>query len=105
MIRRSKASAGADSGEGPVVVEIEGITAPARFDRLSDAAAAIWHSVRALPLGNTQYEAYRYFFTRPDAVERCREFIDRDTGLTLSFRMNGRSHRVRIQPAKPTATS
>ncbi|WP_354642908.1 hypothetical protein [Kitasatospora camelliae] len=99
MISRIKV--GVLGGDGQVVVEIEGVTAPAMFARLPDAVAAVWGAMRALPLGNTQYEAYKYFFTRPDAVERVTEFIQRDGELNLSFSMDGRSHRVRVCPAKP----
>lgn len=90
---------GKGTAGGPVVVEITGITTPARFRRLPDAVAAVWDAVRALPLGNTQYEAYRYFFTRPDAVQRVTEFLERDGELSLTFSMNGRSHSVRFRPA------
>ncbi|MFC9325516.1 hypothetical protein [Kitasatospora sp. NPDC057015] len=83
----------------PVTVEIEDVTPPATFDRLPDALAALWGSLRTLPLGATQYDAYRYFLTRPNAVERVTEHLDRDGELQLSFRMDGRLHAVRIRPA------
>ncbi|GAA2750946.1 hypothetical protein [Kitasatospora cinereorecta] len=80
-----------------VTVEIEGVTAPATFSRLPDALGAVWGSLRALPLGARQYDAYRYFFTRPDAVEHVAEFIERDGELNLSFSMEGRPHAVRLR--------
>lgn len=83
---------------GPAVtVSIEDITEPATFSRLPDALEALWEALRVLPLGWTQYEAYRYFFG-PGAVERVAEFLERDGELTLSFAMAGRSHAVRVRP-------
>jgi hypothetical protein len=80
----------------PVTVSIEGITEPATFTHLPDALAALWDALRVLPLGWTQYEAYRYFFG-PGAVERVTTFLDRDGELTLSFAMGGRTHLVSLQ--------
>ncbi|PBC66294.1 histidine kinase-like protein [Streptomyces sp. TLI_235] len=91
-------------GDGPVVVEIEDITGPAAFDRLPDALPAIWDAVRLLPLGSSQYEAYKYFFTHSDAVARVREFIRREGELSLSLRMNSRLHQVRIRPYSSEAS-
>ncbi|MER5867953.1 hypothetical protein [Kitasatospora sp. NPDC002040] len=79
-------------------VSIEDITAPATFSHLPDALAALWEALRVLPLGWTQYEAYRFFFG-PGVVERVTEFLDRDGELTLSFAMAGRSHLVQVQQA------
>jgi len=80
-----------------VTVSIEDITAPATFSQLPDALAALWEALRVLPLGWTQYEAYRYFFG-PGAVERVEAFLERDGQLILSFSMAGRSHAVRVVP-------
>ncbi|GAA2147307.1 hypothetical protein GCM10009760_38050 [Kitasatospora kazusensis] len=85
-------------GIGAVVVEIDGVTAPARFDELPDALAALWESLRALPLGAVQADAFHYFLTRPDAAEHVTEFVRRDGALLLSFAMGGRSHAVRLRP-------
>ncbi|WP_457028720.1 hypothetical protein [Kitasatospora sp. P5_F3] len=79
-------------------VSIEDITAPATFARLSDGLAALWESLRVLPLGNTQYEAYRYFFG-PGVEERVTEFLNRDGDLVLSFALDGRSYAVRVERA------
>ncbi|GAA4865481.1 hypothetical protein ACGFX4_30270 [Kitasatospora sp. NPDC048365] len=76
-------------------VSIEDITEPATFTRLPDALDALWQSLRVLPLGWTQYEAYRYFFG-PGAVERVETFLARDGRLTLSFHMAGRAHAIRL---------
>ncbi|GAA2751085.1 hypothetical protein [Kitasatospora cinereorecta] len=86
-----------------VTVEIEGVSALATFSRLPDALGAVWASMRALPLGALQYDAYQYFFTRPDAVERVSEFIERDGELNLSFKMEGRSHALRVRPVETSA--
>ena len=88
-------------GAGPVTVEIEGVTEPATFTRLPDALGALWASLRPLPLGAVQYDAYQYFLTRPDAAERVAEFLQRDGELNLSFAMSGTSHAVRVRPAAP----
>ncbi|MGE7433481.1 hypothetical protein [Kitasatospora sp. NPDC001175] len=92
------------AGAGPkrVTVEIEDITEPATFGRLSDALAAAWESMRVLPLGVVQADAFRYFLTRPDAAEHAAEFIRRNGRLELTFAMSGRSHAVRIRWADPT---
>ncbi|GAA2149261.1 hypothetical protein GCM10009760_42160 [Kitasatospora kazusensis] len=82
-----------------ITVSIEGITAPATFQRLPDALAALWEALRVLPLGWTQYEAYRYFFG-PGAVQRVEGFLERDGELTLSFALAGRSHAVRVVPER-----
>ncbi len=82
-----------------VTVSIEDITHPATFYQLSDALLALWGSLRELSLGDTQYGAYEYFLTRPDAVERVTEFLARDGRLDLSFSLAGRSHLVSIQSA------
>jgi hypothetical protein len=100
-VSSSKPADGANGGanaDRPVTVSIDGITEPATFSRLPDALAALWEALRVLPLGWTQYEAYRYFFGA-GAVERVQAFLDRDGELTLSFAMAGRSHAVRVTPA------
>ncbi|MDH6578936.1 hypothetical protein [Kitasatospora sp. MAP5-34] len=94
----SRPTDGAKPGP-PITVSIEGITEPATFSRLPDALAALWEALRVLPLGWTQYEAYRYFFG-PGAVERVEAFLERDGELTLSFAMAGRSHAVRVTPER-----
>lgn len=81
----------------PVTVTIEGIADPARFTRLQDALPAIWESLRRLPLGSHQYEAFREFFGE-GAVERVEKFLQRDGMLTLTFVMAGQPHAVRITP-------
>ncbi|WP_457031759.1 hypothetical protein [Kitasatospora sp. P5_F3] len=83
----------------PVTVSIEGVTEPATFKHLPDALAALWESLRALPLGAVQADAYRYFLTRPDAVERVTEFLTRDGRLDLTFALAGRCHLVSVAPA------
>ncbi|WP_344467594.1 hypothetical protein [Kitasatospora kazusensis] len=89
----------ASVGEGPVTVEIGGVTGPATFARLPDALAALWQSLRPLPLGAVQYDAYEYFLNRPDSSERVAEFLKRDGELQLTFAMGGVTHVVRVRPA------
>ncbi|MEW1912820.1 hypothetical protein AB0442_31030 [Kitasatospora sp. NPDC085895] len=84
---------------GPFTVSIEDVTTPATFNRLDDALAALWDALRALPLGWTQYDAYRYFLTEDDAPRRVAEFLARDGYLALSFTMAGRPHAVRVEMA------
>ncbi|WP_344468550.1 hypothetical protein [Kitasatospora kazusensis] len=86
-----------------MTVEIGGVTGPATFSRLPDALAALWSSLRPLPLGVVQYDAYEYFLTRPDAAERVAEFIKRDGELKLTFAMCGKSHVVWVRPAEAGA--
>ncbi|MCX5210715.1 hypothetical protein OG689_15705 [Kitasatospora sp. NBC_00240] len=86
-------------GAGAVIVEIEDVTAPARFQHLPDALAALWRSLRELPLGADQSDAFEYFLTRREAAARVHEFLVRDGSLTLTLRMDGRLHSVLIRPA------
>ncbi|MFI9273814.1 hypothetical protein ACIGXM_24345 [Kitasatospora sp. NPDC052896] len=90
---------------GPVVVELTGVTQPATFDRVSDALAALWASMRALPLDRTTYLAYEHFLTRPDAEERAIEFAAQPGGLVLSFGLGDGTHLLKLRPARPVATS
>ncbi|WP_457030913.1 hypothetical protein [Kitasatospora sp. P5_F3] len=83
------------STTGGYTVSIEDIAPPATFQHLPDALAALWQALRVLPLGWTQYEAYR-FFLGAGAVERVTEFLDRDGELTLSFAIGGRSHAIQL---------
>lgn len=78
-------------------VSIEDITEPASYAELADALAALWATLRTLPLGWTQFEAYRFFFG-PGAAERTREFLARDGHLELSFVLLGRSRLIRVVP-------
>ncbi|WP_371484758.1 hypothetical protein [Kitasatospora sp. NBC_00315] len=82
-------------------VEIEDVTLPATFTRLPDALAALWSSLRALPLGAQQYDAYQYFLTRPNAAEHVAGYIEQDGELALSFRMEDRVHAVWVRPVGP----
>lgn len=93
------------SADGPVIAEIEGVTAPARFRHLPDALAALWRSLRELPLSELQADAFEYFLTRPNAAEHVRGFLDRDGRLDLTFRLDGRPHSVTVYPATPPARS
>ncbi|MFI9272728.1 hypothetical protein ACIGXM_18690 [Kitasatospora sp. NPDC052896] len=83
---------------GAVTVELTGITGPASFARVGDALAALWAAMRVLALDESTHRAYEYFLTRPDAVERATEFLERDGGLTLTFEVAGRVHLLRMHP-------
>ncbi|MGW4379665.1 hypothetical protein [Kitasatospora sp. NPDC004531] len=78
-------------------VTIEGLTEPASFLTLADALASLWGTLRTLPLGWTQYEAYRYFFG-PDAAQRTEGFLARDGHLLLSFALLGTTRLIRVVP-------
>ncbi|MFI6157299.1 hypothetical protein ACIBCA_31965 [Kitasatospora sp. NPDC051170] len=52
----------------PVVAEVRGVTAPARFSRLTDALAALLKTLNALPLGPDQ-QAY---FAEPGYADEVR---------------------------------
>ncbi|MDH6579224.1 hypothetical protein [Kitasatospora sp. MAP5-34] len=79
-----------------VTVSVDGILDPLAAP-LPQALGALWEVLRALPLGWTQFEAYRYFFDTPGAEERVSTFLERDRCLVLSFAMDGRSHVVRVE--------
>ena len=87
-----------DTG-GPVVVQIEDITSPARFQQLPDALAALWDALRVLPISEHQAGAFKYFLTRPDAADHVRHFLDLDGRLDLTLRLEHRLHSVSIRPA------
>ncbi|RKE21325.1 hypothetical protein [Streptomyces sp. TLI_171] len=78
-------------------VSIEDITAPATFLSLAHALGSLWETLRTLPLGWTQYEAYRYFFG-PGATTRADAFLARDGQLTLGFALLGRTRLIRVTP-------
>lgn len=82
----------------PVTVEIEDITQPAHFSNLPDALAALWESLRVLPLGTVQYDAYRYFFGE-GAEQRVRDLMRQRGEMSLAFALAGRSHAVRVKVA------
>lgn len=86
----------------PVTVEIENITRPAEFTSLASAVEALWGSLRALPLGWEQYQAYALFFGE-GAVQRVESFLERDGQLTLSFGLAGTSHALHIRPSAPAS--
>ncbi|MFF4343921.1 hypothetical protein ACFY00_28825 [Kitasatospora sp. NPDC001540] len=78
-------------------VGIEGITEPTSFPALAPALSSLWQTLNTLPLGWTQYEAYRYFFG-PGAVERTEAFLARDGRLQLGFALLGRTRLIRVLP-------
>lgn len=88
------------SAAAPVIVEIEDVTAPVVFGRLPDALAATWEALRVLPLGAVQADAFHYFLTRPDAATDIINVLRREGELSLTFRMGGRLHSVRVHPAE-----
>lgn len=88
---------------GAVTVEIQGVTAPATFPNLLAAVDAVWESLRALPLGSDQYEAYKLLLGGPDAVERVARLMERDGRFEVAFTMAGRSHLVRVGPPDDVA--
>ncbi|MFE3041062.1 hypothetical protein [Kitasatospora indigofera] len=100
MIGRSRAITRNDTAyEGPVVVEIEDICGPATFARLPEALSALWDSLRLLPLGAVQADAFSHFLTHADVLDLVTESIRRDGRLSLTFRLNGRLHSVRVSPS------
>ncbi|MFI9271697.1 hypothetical protein ACIGXM_13410 [Kitasatospora sp. NPDC052896] len=88
-----------DPAVGPVTVELTGITRPATFARVPDALAALWESVRVLPLGSLQLNWFREMLVGLDAVPRAEETLRRGQGLELPFTLADRSHVVMMQSA------
>lgn len=82
-----------------IVVQIQGVTEPATFPSLDAAIEAAWTSLRALPLGSHQYEAYREFFG-PGVAVRVAEFLERDGELSLTFSLPDGRHVVHFRPAR-----
>ncbi|GAB2700886.1 hypothetical protein [Kitasatospora kifunensis] len=90
---------------GAAVVEIEGITPPTRFTRLSDALAALWGSVKVLPLDRDQLRFVGFCLTNPNAVEAATEKLARDGAMVLTIYLSDGLHRLTIRPATPEATA
>jgi hypothetical protein len=82
-----------------VVVEIEGVTAPASVTWLADAVAAVWKSIKSLPLDYETLAAYEVLFGNRSGAELVQGHINRCGELTVTFTMGGTSHMVRIRPA------
>ncbi|QKW21713.1 hypothetical protein HUT16_24010 [Kitasatospora sp. NA04385] len=80
-------------------VVIGGITEPTSFPALAPALASLWWTLNTLPLGWTQFEAYRYFFG-PGAVERTEAFLARDGRLQLGFALLGRTRLITVVPGE-----
>ncbi|WP_033215079.1 hypothetical protein [Kitasatospora phosalacinea] len=80
-------------------VAIEGITEPTSFPALAPALASLWWTLNTLPLGWTQFEAYRYFLG-PGAVERTEAFLARDGRLQLGFALLGRTRLISVVPGE-----
>ncbi|MGW4807421.1 hypothetical protein [Kitasatospora sp. NPDC004272] len=78
-------------------VAIGEITEPTSFPSLAPALGSLWWTLNALPLGWTQFEAYRYFFG-PGAVERTEAFLARDGRLQLGFALLGRTRLISVVP-------
>ncbi|BAJ30925.1 MULTISPECIES: hypothetical protein [Kitasatospora] len=78
-------------------VGIAEITEPTSFLTLAPALSSLWQTLRTLPLGWTQFEAYRYFFG-PGATGRTEEFLARDGRLRLSFALLGRTRLISVLP-------
>ena len=84
------------SPRAAVTVSISDIMDP-HTAPLPQALAVLWDVLRALPLGWTRYEEYRYFFDADGAEERVSTFLERDRCLVLPFAIAGRSHDVRVE--------
>ncbi|MFJ9517858.1 hypothetical protein ACIRPK_06265 [Kitasatospora sp. NPDC101801] len=84
------------------IVSIEDVTERANFTHLSDALAALWDALRALPLGVVQADAYRSYLIGEGSTERVREQLAQSGALALTFTMGGQSHLVEIihEPSK-----
>ncbi|WP_329569462.1 hypothetical protein [Kitasatospora sp. NBC_01266] len=63
---------------GSFVVELTDITPPATFVHLSDALAALWQSMRWLPLSDLQHDWFGYYLTRPEAVDHITRALERN---------------------------
>lgn len=79
-----------------ITVEIEGVTSPATFPRLSAALDALWESLRALPLGFDQFDGARQVLG-PGAVRQVEQALAQDGRLTHHIVMGGQSHAVSVR--------
>ncbi|MFI9269784.1 hypothetical protein ACIGXM_03550 [Kitasatospora sp. NPDC052896] len=87
----------------PVVVEIEGVTPPTVFGRLSVSMDALWASVRHLPLDDFTMLAYQLFLTGPQAVENVIRLLESVGPLSLGFTLSGETRQLKISRANSTA--
>ena len=84
-----------------VTADIEGVMEPQQA-QLPKAITALWETMRTLPLGNYQYEAFDYFFGE-GAEQRVQQAIEQDGELQLTFRLEGELRSVRIAPVHKLA--
>ncbi|TWF96660.1 hypothetical protein [Kitasatospora viridis] len=87
--------------EGPVVVELTGITCPARFPQLADALAATWESMRLLPLDPAHCCAFELILARPRSEQYMRERLAREPEVALTFTLPDGPHLLRLYPSPP----
>jgi hypothetical protein len=87
-----------------VVVEIAGITPPARFARLSDALAALWDSARLLPLDGDR-ELVTCWLTDPHAEERTLELLTLQGARSLTLQLPDGPHVMSVRWAEPEVTA
>lgn len=85
---------------GPFKVAIEDLVPEATFTRLEDATAALWGSIKMLPLGWNQAASYHDLLVRPGAVENLTRLLRwRGGKLDVTFTLEGRTHVVTIRSA------
>jgi hypothetical protein len=84
----------------PVVVEVRGVTGPARFARLADALDALLASLRALPLSSEQREYFDELFG-PSGMQRIGyRLVMFGEVRSLAF-LDITPYLVRVFPAEP----
>ncbi|MFJ9840263.1 hypothetical protein ACIRYZ_07310 [Kitasatospora sp. NPDC101155] len=92
------ATGGATPYPFPVVVEVRGITEPARFSRLTDALTALLDALRALPLSSEQREFFEELFG-PSAVQTIGHRLAMYGEVRSLAFLDLTPHVVRVYPA------
>ncbi|GAB7186756.1 hypothetical protein ATKI12_6587 [Kitasatospora sp. Ki12] len=82
----------------PVVVEIKGITEPARFSGLADALRALLGSLRALPLDEYQQQYFDELFGMDAAQVIAHRLTEYGEVRALAF-VGLTPHVVKVYPA------
>ncbi|WP_280727828.1 hypothetical protein [Kitasatospora sp. MAA4] len=78
--------------------EISGITDPATFERLPDALAALWESMRHLPLDAFSADCFHYYLTRPDAAKYVTQSLVSNGKVELTCALPDGLHTVSVRP-------
>ncbi|MFE9424976.1 hypothetical protein ACFYNO_18605 [Kitasatospora sp. NPDC006697] len=81
---------------GPVIVELTGITCPARFPSLTTALTATWESMKLLPLDAAHRDAFGLILNRPRSAAYMLERLAHEPVVTITFTLPDGPHLLRL---------